>query len=87
MELESALHGQLFDRVGRRLELNENGRALPRAAAVLEQALDAESPFLEAHAAPLRLAASYTVGGYLLPDLIVACSRSDPKCIAVRSDR
>jgi DNA-binding transcriptional LysR family regulator len=79
VELESALQVQLFDRVGRRLELNENGRALlPRAAAIVEQALDAETLFLEAHAAPLRLAASYTIGEYLLPDLIVAWKRMNP---------
>jgi DNA-binding transcriptional LysR family regulator len=78
-ELETALGVQLFDRVGRRLVLNENGRALlPKAAAVVEQALEAESLFRQAHAAPLRLAASYTVGEYLLPDLIVQWKRLNP---------
>jgi DNA-binding transcriptional LysR family regulator len=78
-ELESALGVQLFDRVGRRLVLNENGRALlPKAAAIVEQALDAESLFKEAHAAPLRLAASFTIGEYLLPDLIVQWKRMNP---------
>jgi DNA-binding transcriptional LysR family regulator len=78
-ELEMALGVQLFDRVGRRLMLNENGRALlPRAASLVEQALEAEALFREAHAAPLRLAASYTVGEYLLPDLIVQWKRLNP---------
>lgn len=78
-ELEAALGVQLFDRVGRRLVLNENGRALlPKAAGIVEQALEAESLFREAHAAPLRLAASYTVGEYLLPDLIVQWKRMNP---------
>jgi DNA-binding transcriptional LysR family regulator len=78
-ELETALGVQLFDRVGRRLMLNENGRSLlPRAAGIVEQALEAESLFKEAHAAPLRLAASYTVGEYLLPDLIVQWKRLNP---------
>jgi DNA-binding transcriptional LysR family regulator len=78
-ELESALGVQLFDRVGRRLVLNENGRALlPRAVGLVEQALATETLFRESHAAPLRLAASYTVGEYLLPDLIVQWKRLNP---------
>lgn len=45
-ELEAALGGLLFDRVGRRLQLNENGQALlPRARALLEQAAELESLF------------------------------------------
>lgn len=79
-ELEAAVGVQLFDRVGRKLVLNENGRALmPRAAAIVEQALEAEAMFREAHAAPLRLAASYTVGEYLLPNLIVQWKRLNPR--------
>lgn len=79
-ELEAAVGVQLFDRVGRKLVLNENGRALmPKAAAIVEQALEAEAMFREAHAAPLRLAASYTVGEYLLPNLIVEWKRLNPR--------
>lgn len=38
-ELEGTLNAQLFDRVGRRLVLNEQGRELlPRAAAFLSEA-------------------------------------------------
>jgi DNA-binding transcriptional LysR family regulator len=79
-ELEAALGVQLFDRVGRKLLLNENGRAfLPRAVGILDQALDAASLFGNTHAAPLRIAASYTVGEYLLPDLIVQWKRQHPE--------
>lgn len=79
-ELESAVGVQLFDRVARKLVLNENGRALlPKAAGIVEQALEAESMFQQAHAAPLRLAASYTVGEYLLPNLIVEWKRLHPR--------
>ena len=40
-DLESAIGAALFDRVGRRLVLNENGRSLlPKAAALVDQALD-----------------------------------------------
>jgi DNA-binding transcriptional LysR family regulator len=70
-ELEAALGVQLFDRVGKKLVINENGRALlPRAAGILEQALETETLFTSTHGAPLRLAASYTIGEYLLPELI-----------------
>ena len=70
-DLESALGVQLFDRVGRRLMLNENGRALlPRAQSLLDQSLEMQALFIGEHAAPLRVAASFTIGEYLLPERI-----------------
>ena len=40
-EFEAALGVELFDRIGRRLLLNENGRALlPKAHALVEQAAE-----------------------------------------------
>jgi DNA-binding transcriptional LysR family regulator len=70
-DLESGLGVPLFDRVGRRLLLNENGRALlPKAASLIDQAIELEHLFSGAHAAPLRLAASLTIGEYLLPELL-----------------
>jgi len=70
-ELEAVLGAALFDRVGRRLLLNENGRALlPRAASLLDQALDVQHLFSQAHGAPLRVAASLTIGEYILPPLL-----------------
>ena len=78
-ELELAVGTELFDRVGRRLIINEAGRALlPRAAAVLEQAAETEGLFAAAHAAPLQLASSYTVGEYLLPGLIASWKTAHP---------
>lgn len=78
-DLEATLAVQLFDRVGRRLVLNENGRALlPRAAALLEQAAALESLFDAEHAAPLRVASSFTVGEYLLPPLISQWKQAHP---------
>lgn len=72
-ELETTLGVQLFDRVGKRLVLNENGRALlPRAAELVERAAETEALFSQTHNAPLRLASSYTIGEYLLPDLIAS---------------
>lgn len=78
-ELESALGVQLFDRVGKRLVLNENGRALlARAAGIVEQAAETEALFTASHLAPLRLASSYTIGEYLLPDLIASWKTTHP---------
>ena len=79
-ELEAALAGRLFDRVGRRLILNENGQAmLPRARALLEQAAQLEALFSSDHAAPLHIAASFTIGEYLLPELVASWTRQQPK--------
>lgn len=79
-ELEGVLGVQLFDRVGKKLVINENGRALlPRVAGVLEQAAETQALFTAAHAAPLRLASSYTIGEYLLPDLIAGWKSTHPR--------
>jgi DNA-binding transcriptional LysR family regulator len=78
-ELEGVLGVQLFDRLGRRLVLNENGQALlPAAIALLDQAVELESLFNAEHAAPLRLAASLTVGEYLLPALLAQWKQAHP---------
>lgn len=78
-DLEATLGAPLFDRVGRRLVLNRNGRALlPEATAVLERSAALEGLFSDAHAAPLRLAASLSIGEYLLPELLARWKRSHP---------
>jgi len=70
-ELEAAVSAPLFDRIGRRLVLNENGRALlPRAAAMLDDATELQHLFSGEHAVPLRVAASFTIGEYLLPERV-----------------
>ncbi|MFT3718885.1 LysR family transcriptional regulator [Pseudorhodoferax sp.] len=71
-ELERLLSRQLFDRAGKRLLLNDHGRALlPQARALLDGAAeiersaggdgDGDAP------PPLRIGASTTIGNYLLP--------------------
>ena len=78
-ELEASLGVPLFDRIGRRLILNENGRTLlPEAASLLDRAIDLEHLFTGAHAAPLRLAASLSIGEYLLPDLLARWKQAHP---------
>jgi DNA-binding transcriptional LysR family regulator len=70
-ELERRLGVQLFDRVGRRLELNEHGRwLLPQAEAVLAQAGEIETRFNTDAPARLRLFASSTIGNRVMPELI-----------------
>ncbi|MBI5718091.1 MAG: LysR family transcriptional regulator [Burkholderiales bacterium] len=78
-DLEATLGALLFDRVRRRLLLNENGRALlPKAASLLDHAAELEHLFTGAHAAPLRVAASLTIGEVLLPDLVALWKQSHP---------
>jgi DNA-binding transcriptional LysR family regulator len=71
-EFESQLGTRLFDRIGKRLALNEDGRRLyPQAVEMVERAQDMEQSFhQEGRAVHLRLGASSTIGNYLLPGLI-----------------
>jgi DNA-binding transcriptional LysR family regulator len=77
--LEAALGVQLFDRVARRLVLNESGRALlPLVASVLERAGEVEALLDAAHSTSLRLASSFTIGEYLLPPMISTWKQTHP---------
>jgi len=80
-ELESLLGGPLFNRVGRRLVLNEHGRSmLPQARWLLDAAHAIESRFGKAGrstAPQLRIAASTTIGNYVLPKVIAAYRRKE----------
>ncbi|AOM40553.1 DNA-binding transcriptional regulator YeiE [Xenorhabdus hominickii] len=77
-DLEGQLGVQLFDRVGKRLVTNEHGRLLyPKALALLEQAGEIEQLFkLELGA--LRLAASSTIGNYMLPKMLAKYRQDYP---------
>jgi len=78
-ELEAAVGAPLFDRIGRRLVLNENGRALlPRAAAMIDDATELQHLFSGEHAVPLRVAASFTIGEYLLPERVAEWKAAHP---------
>ena len=81
--LESAVGAPLFDRIGRRLLLNEHGRALlPLSLSMLDQAGDMQAWFSSEHRVPLRIAASFTVGEYLLPDIIARWKQRNPDATA-----
>jgi DNA-binding transcriptional LysR family regulator len=72
-ELERLLSLRLFDRVGKRLLLNDDGRALlPRALALLDGAAGIEQMAHDegAQIQELRIGASTTIGNYVLPRLL-----------------
>jgi DNA-binding transcriptional LysR family regulator len=77
-ELEGGLGVQLFDRIGKRLVLNDNGRLLlPQARQMIDAAHTIEQQFAASHltsAAGLRIGASTTIGSYLLPAMLAACA-------------
>lgn len=78
-DLENQLGIQLFDRVGKRLVLNEYGRLLyPKAIGLLEQAGEIEQLFCEGHGA-IRLYASSTIGNYLLPEMLAHYRQDHPQ--------
>ncbi len=77
-DLEGQLGVQLFDRVGKRLVVNEHGRLLyPRAPALLEQTTEIEQLFREDNGA-IRVYASSTIGNYILPEVIARYRRDFP---------
>lgn len=76
---EGQLGVQLFDRVGKRLVVNEHGRLLyPRALALLEQAVEIEQLFREDNGA-IRIYASSTIGNYILPAVIARYRHDYPQ--------
>jgi DNA-binding transcriptional LysR family regulator len=72
-ELERLLDLQVFDRVGKHLQLNDNGRALlPTAIAVLDgaQSIERWASDRESQIGALRIGASTTIGNYLVPEIL-----------------
>ena len=79
-ELERQLGAQLFDRVGRRLRLNAQGQLLlPQAVALLDHAAEVQGLFEGEVHAPLRIAASLTIGEYLLPERVAGWKALHPQ--------
>ena len=81
-ELERILDARLFDRVGKRLVLNDTGRGLlPAALAVLDGAKGIEAARAvgdQAFPMDLRLFASTTLGNYILPRLLARFAKQFP---------
>ncbi|HTJ65379.1 MAG TPA: LysR substrate-binding domain-containing protein [Alphaproteobacteria bacterium] len=71
-ELERQFGRPLFDRVGKRLQLNELGRSImPKALEMLDRAVELEGLLAGGEGlGTLRLGASLTIGNYLCPALI-----------------
>lgn len=73
-ELEALLRTDLFDRVGKRLVLNDNGRTLlPQARQMLDAAATMARQFNTGNGAEgpgLHLGASTTIGNYVLPVIL-----------------
>ncbi|MFT3907361.1 MAG: LysR family transcriptional regulator [Steroidobacteraceae bacterium] len=71
-ELERQYGVRLFDRVGKRVQLNDLGQALmPRAAELLDRARELESLLQQSEVAgALRVGATLTIGNYLGAQII-----------------
>ncbi|MCC5809515.1 MAG: LysR family transcriptional regulator [Ectothiorhodospiraceae bacterium] len=80
-ELERQFDCQLFDRIGKRLKLNELGhQLLPKAAALLDRAEELEN-ILEGRAGfgALEVGATLTIGNYLATMIISAFMQEHPE--------
>ena len=91
IELENALGIPLFDRVGKRLTVNDEGRALLSTAedllATVRDVEEGHAGARGARAPSLRLAASTTIGNYIMPMVIAQYRRAVPQCrISLRID-
>lgn len=80
LDLERQFDLQLFDRVGKRLRLNDLGRAIRvRAENVLENARELEGVLeRRSDAGPLRVGATLTIGNYVVPPLLARFIRESP---------
>lgn len=80
-DLERQFNVQVFDRVGKRLALNELGQALrPQAEATLEQAQELERALQTRNpVGRLRLGATLTIGNYVAVPLMARFLADHPK--------
>jgi DNA-binding transcriptional LysR family regulator len=80
-DLEQQFDVQLFDRVGKRLKINELGALLqPEAQALLERASELEGKLLQGGVpGHLRVGATLTIGNYLAVGMIARFRETFPK--------
>ncbi len=77
--LEHNLATPLFDRIGRRLVLSAKGRQLlPKARALLDDAVQLNQSLQQVDDVPILIAASTTIANYLLPPAIATYLRQYP---------
>ena len=79
-DLEQQFDFQLFDRIGKRLRVNDQGRNLrPKAEALMEQARELEMEMIDPRSiGHLNLGATLTIGNYLAVDLVAEFMRRSP---------
>lgn len=80
-DFESQLGRKLFDRIGKRLQLNDTGRLLlPKALDAVARVADIEHLAASDTAliGPLRIGASMTIGNYMMPGLIGSFMQQHP---------
>lgn len=70
LKLETIIDSPLFDRHGRQLILNENGRLLlPMAINILNSVQEVENLF-STHPTAIKIGASTTIGNYIMPNTL-----------------
>lgn len=79
-ELEQQFEVQLFDRVGKRLQINELGRVLrPQAEALLEQAKALEQALAQhSDIGQIKVGATLTIGNYLAVGIVARYMAEQP---------
>ena len=79
-ELEHRFNISLFDRVGKRLQLNEQGALLrPQAAALISQATQIESALMNhSDMGGIKVGATLTIGNYLAIGIIASFMQEHP---------
>lgn len=79
-ELESRFDTSLFDRVGKRLQLNELGHSLrPKAVALLSQAQELENGLRKrSEIGELKVGATLTIGNYLAVEIMAGFMTEHP---------
>ncbi|MCG8503796.1 MAG: LysR family transcriptional regulator, partial [Sphingomonadales bacterium] len=79
-ELEQRFDVRLFDRAGKRLQLNEEGRNLrPRAAALISRAEELQKSLLRhSDIGEIRVGATLTIGNYLAIGIMAEFMQQHP---------
>ncbi|MEH6550259.1 MAG: LysR family transcriptional regulator [Pseudomonadales bacterium] len=80
-ELETRFNIQLFDRIGKRLQINEAGLALrPRAEELLQRAAEIENELLsQSQTGNIKVGATMTIGNYLAVPMVAEFMQIHPQ--------